>query len=208
MPKMLETLTMCASPRALKVRQERARAMHDAPEIDVHQPVDLRLVDLVKLTEQGDAGVVHDDVEFGMAGDCGLGELLDLRRLRDVEPMNRDFSLMRPLDLVGERCEARFVHIRHRDVAAARCELKRQRAADAACGAGDCGGRARNRRHPFPLDRFPHASVHCRYGADQEETASSSPKASFRRKRAQLLASRWLTANGVRSAHSAHRDRM
>jgi hypothetical protein len=34
-----------------KMRQERARRMHDAPEIDVHQPVHLRLVDLAELAE-------------------------------------------------------------------------------------------------------------------------------------------------------------
>ena len=37
--------------------------MHHAPEIDVEQPVHLRLVDFGELPEQGDAGIVDDDVE-------------------------------------------------------------------------------------------------------------------------------------------------
>ena len=74
MPKMLERLTMWASRWLRQMRQERARPVHHAPEIDVHQPVHLRLVDLVELAHQRDAGIVDDDVEAGMGRDRGLRE--------------------------------------------------------------------------------------------------------------------------------------
>jgi hypothetical protein len=63
---------------AREMRQERARAMHLAPEVDVHQPVHLRLVDFVELAEQRNAGIVDDDVEAGVRGDCSLRKIFDL----------------------------------------------------------------------------------------------------------------------------------
>jgi len=51
---------------ARQMRQERPRRMHHTPEIYVHHPVHLRLVDFVELAEQGDAGIVDDDVERRM----------------------------------------------------------------------------------------------------------------------------------------------
>ena len=132
---MLERLTMWAS-LAGKLRQERARRVHHAPEIDVHQPVHLRLVDLVELAEQRDAGIVDDDVEAGMAGDSCLREGFDLARLADVDAVQGDFSRMGFADLGGDGAQSRFVAIRQRQVAAARRQLKRQRPADAAGGAG------------------------------------------------------------------------
>ena len=84
------------------MRQERARAMHHAPEIDVHQPVHLRLIDLAKLAHQGDAGIVDEDVETGMASDGGRREFRDLRRLADIDAMHGDLLLMAALDLRGD----------------------------------------------------------------------------------------------------------
>jgi hypothetical protein len=56
--------------------------MHHAPEVDVHQPVHLRLVDLGELAEQRDASIVDEDVEAGMGGDRGPREILDLAGFR------------------------------------------------------------------------------------------------------------------------------
>ena len=87
MPKIEERLTICASGCLRKMRQERARAVHHAPEIDVDQPFHLRLVDLVERAEQGDAGIVDDDVQAGMGGDRRLRKFLDLRGLADIDAM-------------------------------------------------------------------------------------------------------------------------
>ena len=74
MPKIEERLTICASRCLRKMRQERAGAAHHAPEIDVEQPFHLRLVDLVEVAEQRDAGIVDDDVEAGMGGDAACAK--------------------------------------------------------------------------------------------------------------------------------------
>ncbi len=78
-----------------QMRQERPGPVHHAPEIDVHQPVHLRLVDFVELADQRDAGIVDDDVEAGMGRDRGLREVLDLFGLADIDAVHRDFSPMR-----------------------------------------------------------------------------------------------------------------
>ena len=78
MPKIEDRLTMWASRwRASCGRNARVR-MHHAPEIDVEQPLHLRLVDLAELAEQRDAGIVDDDVEGGMRRGRGLREGRDL----------------------------------------------------------------------------------------------------------------------------------
>ena len=131
---------MWASRLARKMRQEGARRMHHAPEIDVHQPVHLRLVDFVELAEQGHAGIVDEDVEAGMGCDRGLREILDLAGFADIDAVHGDFSRMGFGDLGGHRLQPRLVAIRQREVGAARRKLKRQRPADTTGGAGHGGG--------------------------------------------------------------------
>src|SRR5260221_10627994 len=114
--------------------------MHHAPEIDVHQPVHLRLVDLAELAKQDDAGIVDDNVEAGMTGYRRLRERLDLVGVADVDAVHRDFARMSVGDLGGDALQSRLVAIGQRQVAAARREFKRQRPADTAGGAGH-GGR-------------------------------------------------------------------
>ncbi len=121
--------------------------MHHTPEIDVHQPVHLRLVDFVELAEQGDAGIVDDDVEPGMGGDGGFCEVRDLLRLADIDAVGRDLWRTSPADLGGGRLQPRVVAIGQRQIAAARRQLERQRPADAAGSAGHGGGGSTDRGH-------------------------------------------------------------
>jgi hypothetical protein len=102
------------------MRQERARAMHHAPKIDVHQPFHLRLIDLVELAHQGDAGIVDQDVEAGMRGGGGAREFRDLGRLADIDRVHRDLLRMAAADLGADALQARLVAIGQRQVAAAR----------------------------------------------------------------------------------------
>jgi hypothetical protein len=67
--------------------------MHDAPEIDVHQPVHLRLLDLAELAEQSDAGIVDENVEGRVGRDRSLREIGDLRGLADIDAMRGDLLL-------------------------------------------------------------------------------------------------------------------
>ena len=76
-----------------------------------------------------------------MGRDCSLRERFDLAGHPDVDSVHRDLALSGPADLGGERLKPRLVAVGQRQVAAARRQLKRQRPADTAGGAGH-GGRA------------------------------------------------------------------
>src|SRR5260370_12390390 len=121
--------------------------MHHAPEIDVHQPVHLRLVDLVELAEQADAGIVDEDVEARVGGDSGLREVRDLAGLGDVDAVDADLALAGRADLGRDRLQSRLVAIRQREIAAARRKLERQRPADTTGRAGHGGGGSTDRSH-------------------------------------------------------------
>src|SRR3954447_15503072 len=123
-----------------EMRQERAGAVHHAPEIDVDQPLHLRLIDFVEGAEQGDAGIVDDDVERGVGGNGRVRKILDLRGLADIDAMRRNLARASLAGLGGDLLQAGLVAVGKRQVAAARGQLQRKRATDAAGGAGH-GGR-------------------------------------------------------------------
>src|SRR6187402_2939189 len=89
--------------------QERARPVYGAPEIDVEQPLHLRLFDLVELAEQGDAGIVDDDVELGMRRAGSSREFRNLLGLADIDAVGADLALVRLRDLGGDRLQAGLV---------------------------------------------------------------------------------------------------
>ena len=76
-----------------------------------------------------------------MRGDRSLREILDLRGLADIDAMRADLAPGNFSDLGGDLRQPGLVAIGEREVAAARGQFQRQRAADAAGGAGH-GGRA------------------------------------------------------------------
>ena len=129
-----------------EMRQEGARGMHHAPEIDVEQPVHLRLVNLAKLAEQRHAGIVDDEVERRMACGRRLREIGDLAGLADVDAMRGDLSPgragMRLGDLGGNHLQPGLVAVGEREIGAACRQFQRQRAADAARRPGHNGGTA------------------------------------------------------------------
>ena len=127
---------------ARKMRQERARAVHHAPEIDVHEPVHLRLVDLVEVADQRDAGIVDEDVEGRVGRRRGMRERLDLLAIADIDAVHGNPLRMGAADLGGDGLQAGLVAIRQRQVAAARGKFNRERPADPAGGA--CHGRSRS----------------------------------------------------------------
>lgn len=130
---------MCLAQR-LQMRQEGARAVHHAPEIDVEQPVHLRLVDLLERSHQCNAGIVDDDAKCGMRGGRLTRELRDVVGLADIDAMQAELAC--GADLGRERLQPGLVAIGEREIAAAPCKLDRQCAADAACRSGDSGGAA------------------------------------------------------------------
>jgi hypothetical protein len=85
------------------------------------------------LTEQGDARIIDDNVEARVPSDCGVGEILKLARLSDIDGMDRDLSPMGAADFRCNGSETRLVTIGERDVAATSGELKNQRSTNATC---------------------------------------------------------------------------
>jgi len=66
MPKMLDRLTIWASRWRARCGKERARGVHHAPKLMFISQSICAWSILVELAEQGDAGIVDDDVEHGM----------------------------------------------------------------------------------------------------------------------------------------------
>ena len=76
-----------------------------------------------------------------MGGNGSLREFLDLGGLADIDAVGRYLARARFADLGGDLLQPGLVAIGECQVAAARDQLQRERAADAAGGAGH-GGRA------------------------------------------------------------------
>src|SRR5438445_13370594 len=82
-----------------------------------------------------------------MGGNGRLREFLDLAGLADVDAVGRYLARARFADLGGDLLQPGLVAIGERQVAAARGQLQRERAADAAGGAGQGGRASRYRSH-------------------------------------------------------------
>jgi hypothetical protein len=61
----------------------------------------------VELAEQGDAGIVDEDVEAGMGGDRVSREFRDLRGIADIDAMDRSLAGMAAIDLGSDISQPR-----------------------------------------------------------------------------------------------------
>src|SRR5579864_9368678 len=91
---------------ALQMPEEGARAAHYAPEVNVHEPRHLRLIEFVELTEQCDSRVVEEQVERWKICDRGCREILNLLRLGNIDGTNRDAAGMSRSKFLRHRLEA------------------------------------------------------------------------------------------------------
>src|SRR5215211_7226469 len=167
MPKIEEMLTMCAARRLDSWGMKDAGTVNDAPEIDVHQPFELRLVDLVELAQQGYAGIVDEDVERGMRGNRSRGKRIDLRGLADIDTMRRHLAPALG-ELANNAGKASLIAVGKSQITAARGQFPRQRAANAARPACHRRGTSRNGRHCNTPSRFPRVgfpTVYATWGA-------------------------------------------
>ena len=130
-----------------EMRQESARCMHRAPEIDVEQPLHLGLVDLVKLAEQRDAGIVDDNIQRRVGRDRLARKGCDRLALADIDPVKADFSCEKFWRFRRDRLQAGLVAVGEREISPARGKLDRECPADAACGTRDGHGGSWNRGH-------------------------------------------------------------
>jgi hypothetical protein len=145
---------------ARQMRQEGAGAMDHAPEVDVEQPVHLRLVDLTELAEQGDARIVDDDIEAGMRRYGRVGKASDLGRGADIEAMRGELDPLLAADLGGNRPQACLVAVGQRKVAPTRGELEGERSANAAGRSRYDGGGSTDCSHCISL---PSAMIDTRH---------------------------------------------
>ncbi len=121
-----------------EMRQERLGAVDDAPEVDVHDPVEVLERHLLDGAGEGDAGVVEDEIDRAEVGDDLIGVRQDQLALRDIEVIGLDLGT----GLLDQRLrlgETVRVHITDREPCSAAGELDGQRAADAGSGAGHDG---------------------------------------------------------------------
>ena len=73
-----------------EMRQERLRAMHDAPEVDVHHPLEVVVVDLLVAAEQRHARVVDHDVHPTEPAADRVGVVVHGPAVADVHTLHQD----------------------------------------------------------------------------------------------------------------------
>ena len=126
-----------AARRPFEERQERAAAMHNAPEVDVHEPVEVLEGGVHGVTDQRHASIVDDQVHvvrvFGNGGAPGLNG----RGISDVHAGRRTGHVRRHCSARSR--EARRIHIRDKKLAALLRETQGEGAADPGPGSGDSG---------------------------------------------------------------------
>ena len=79
-----------AFTRRLEVRQERLRAVHDAPEVDVHQPREVLVAHRLDGRRERNPGVVEDEVDLAVFGGDGVGPREHRVAIGDVEALRGD----------------------------------------------------------------------------------------------------------------------
>ena len=127
---------------------ERARPAHDAPEIDIHQPRHLRLVEFIELSQQRNPGIVDKQAKRREIGNGGRGEILNCFGIGDIHAADRDAACMRSRNFFRHQLKTRLIQIGKRQIATECGEFQRQ-------GTSDAAGRARDRRsRSFKLKTF------------------------------------------------------
>ncbi|HEX9491463.1 MAG TPA: hypothetical protein VF930_14345 [Stellaceae bacterium] len=126
--------------------QEQLHAMHHAPEIDADEPGDVVEAELGHRADHGDAGIVDEQRDAPVLAQHGVAEFLHRRGIGDVDLMHRDANagLARRGRALGE---TGGIDVAQRQHAALLRKPQRERAANAAGGAGDDGNSAGEGAH-------------------------------------------------------------
>ena len=124
--------------RRLQVGQERLGAVHDAPEVDVHEPLEVGIGHGLDRRSQGHPGVVEHQVDRAVLGDDLVGPRVHGVAIGDVDARARHLHA-RPLAEGDGLGQADVVDIAQREVRAPARQLLSERASDAGTGAGDGG---------------------------------------------------------------------
>ena len=160
----------------LEMRQEQHRAMHDAPEIDAHEPLDVIERELSHGADERHAGIVDDEIDAAVCGENGVAKRRHLLARGDVDPVRRDAPPGR--SRFHRDCRQRLdIDIGKRQLAALAREAQRQRAPNAARGSGDDRDRAGERAHRLnrPGDRrWARRAAHRRRQASRARCAGAA----------------------------------
>ena len=103
---------------AAQMRQEGLRAVHHAPKINVHQPVEIINRDMLSQRPKRHASIVHDQVASAMLLQHLLSPSKHLLALGDIDPRAADLDGAALQQSDGLR-QAVCVHITQRQMAAA-----------------------------------------------------------------------------------------
>ena len=134
-----------------EVRQERLGAVHDAPEVDAHDPVEIVPGHVLDGGHQGDACVVDHEVDLPELGDDRVGVGEEGCPVGHVELVADGLraDLLAGRDGVGQRNR---VDVGQGEPGAPLGQRDGERPADAGAGAGDDGDLVGEMRHGFLSD--------------------------------------------------------
>ncbi len=120
------------------MRQKGFGPIDDAPEVDVHDPLDVLELGLLDVAVVGDAGVVVDLVDLAEVGDDGVGVGQHCLPLGDIEAVGFHCRAER-FGLADGFGESFGVDVGESELGALRREIEGQCPADAGAGSGDDG---------------------------------------------------------------------
>ena len=147
-----------------QVRQELLGALHDAPEVDVHDPLEVVVGHLLEVAVQRDAGVVDDHVDPAeLAADRG-GVLVHRLAVADVDLVRAHLPLQQGgarLHLPRGLDQTDLVPVAQRQDRALPGRLEGELAADAGAGSGDHDHLAVESLHAETFLSVPAAASRC-----------------------------------------------
>ncbi len=148
-----------ALARGLEVRQERLGPVHDTPEVDAEQPLEVLVGHGLDRRAERDPRVVDDQVDFAVVGHDLLGPGLDGGPVGHVHVLRGDLDTA-ALALRHRLGPPGVVDVRERQMRPALRQLVGQ-------GAPDARSRSRDRRH---------AAVEAAHRQDAASMSSSAPR--------------------------------
>ncbi len=156
----------------LQVGEERLGPVDDAPEVDVHQPLEVLVGHGLDGGAQSDAGVVDDQVHLAVVVHDFVGPGVHGDAVGDVEALGADLhsKALAEGDGLGQ---ADFIDVGQGEVGAAGSEIPGKGPTDARGGAGDGGDTAIEGLHDRLLSEEVAVAAVWRMGLDNTMAASS-----------------------------------
>ena len=148
--------------RRLQVRQKRARTVGHAPEIDVHEPLEIFVAHAFHRRAQGHPGIVEDQIHLAVLAHHLVGPFINHRAIGHVQT-SRGATHAAVLQQSRRLRQSRLVHIAERQIASLIGQGPRQRPTDSRARTSDRGHLVAERFHGllilvFGLSRIPYGA--------------------------------------------------